>query len=55
MDCLAQPTPAVKAILVAYLKIQRLRNESKVWNEDFDKRRKVAEAEVKKTADKYNI
>lgn len=55
MDCLASPTPAVKTMLAAYLKIQQLRNEAKAWNEDFDKRCKLAEAEVQKVAEKYNI
>ncbi len=55
MDCLAKPTPAVKVILAAYLKIQQLRNEAKVWGEDFDKRCKTAEAKVEEVAKKYNI
>ncbi len=55
MDCLASPTPKTKEILAAYLKIQQLRNEAKVWNEDFDKRCKTAEAKVQEVAKRYDI
>ena len=55
MECLAKPTPKVKELLAAYLKIQQLRNEGKSWNEDFDKRCKMAEKEVNIIAKKHNI
>lgn len=51
MECLAKPTPKVKTILSAYLKIQQLRNERTAFNDDFDVRCKAAEAKVKEVAD----
>ncbi len=53
--CLANPTPTVQAILAAYLTIRQLRNESKAFYENFEKRVKEAEAKVRIIVSKYNL
>lgn len=53
--CIADPTPKVQSILAVYLKIQQLRNETKSFYEDFEKRSKVAEVKVKEIVEKYHI